>query len=199
MAPCHANRFTSLSRGLFKVKENSICIGPAIALVNEYLRVLVRLGGCGWKRCVGGSRAVRRGQGGAEGMGGKQMRCGFGSKRAAAISVRLRPSSACAYRSIALRAERPHPRQACLAFSNPPAAETKSAPRSPQGAGKLTPGLLSLRKHTLVFWMRTRAACSRVAVRRAGRVSGGRASPRAVSPGGRTCGEPLAGGAARRS
>lgn len=36
-----------------------------------------------------------------------------------------------AYRSIALRAERGHPGQACLAFLNPPPAETKFDPHLP--------------------------------------------------------------------
>jgi hypothetical protein len=43
----------------------------------------------------------------------------FGSKKAAAILARLPASRVRAYMSIALRAARPHPGQACLAFSNP--------------------------------------------------------------------------------
>ena len=52
-------------------------------------------------------------------------------KKAAVISARLPASRACAYRSIALRAERGHSGQACLAFLNPPLAETKFEPHPP--------------------------------------------------------------------
>ena len=55
----------------------------------------------------------------------------FGSKKAAAISACLPASRACAYRSIALRAARGHSGQACLAFLNPPLAETKFDPHPP--------------------------------------------------------------------
>ena len=55
----------------------------------------------------------------------------FGSKKAAAISVRLPASRACAYKSMALRAERGHSGQACLAFLNPLPAETKFDPHPP--------------------------------------------------------------------
>ena len=65
------------------------------------------------------------------GVGRSAKRLEFGSKNAAAISACLPASRACAYRSIALRAERGHSSQACLAFLNPPLAETRFDPYLP--------------------------------------------------------------------
>jgi hypothetical protein len=56
--------------------------------------------------------------------------CGeLGSQRAAAILGRLRVCRTRMELSPMLRAAHPHPAQACLAFANPPPAETKFATR----------------------------------------------------------------------
>ena len=56
--------------------------------------------------------------------------CGeLGSQKAAAILGRLRVCRTRMELSPMLRAAHPHPAQACLAFANPPPAETKFATR----------------------------------------------------------------------